>query len=174
MARIPITITLYKSELLYDVENKTYLTGQSRYDGSNHEQVAHMQANEDEENRNQILRSIGNAFGTMKTKLSEYMTSSQEEDSNLQIDDEGSFTITLLMPSNYNQATVEALTAALHQYIVNMTIYDWFTITNKQDAADYGTLAAANIEQAREAINKRVRPTRIPPVPTVGSASPTP
>ncbi len=65
MAKKTITITLYMSELIYDVQNKTYLTGRSRSTGKNHEEVAHMQANDDDENANQIARSIGNAFANM-------------------------------------------------------------------------------------------------------------
>ena len=62
MAKKTITITEYMSELLYDIQNKTYLTGRSRQTGANHEEVANMQANDDDENANQIIRSIGNAF----------------------------------------------------------------------------------------------------------------
>lgn len=36
MAKKVIAITLYMSELVYDVQNKTYLTGRSRKTGSNH------------------------------------------------------------------------------------------------------------------------------------------
>ena len=56
MAKKTIAITLYMSELIYDVQNKTYLTGRSRTNGTNHEEVANMQANDDDENANQILR----------------------------------------------------------------------------------------------------------------------
>lgn len=160
MARQTITITLYKSELIFDIENKTYLTGRSRDNGQNHEEVANMQANADEENRLQVMRSLGNAYSTLRTKLSEYLESSLTADTDTVMNDEGNIIITLKMPSNYNKATVETVTAALHQYIVNMAIADWFTITNKADAADYVAAAGANIEQVREAINKRVRPTR--------------
>ena len=54
----------------------------------------------------------------------------------------------------------DTISTALHQYLVNSAIGDWFTITNKNDASDYITLAAANLEQLREAVNKRMRPTR--------------
>ena len=54
----------------------------------------------------------------------------------------------------------DTIGAALHQYMVNATIADWFTITDKSDAEDYIKLASMNLEEIREAINKRVRPTR--------------
>lgn len=160
MAKKTLTVMLYLSELLYDVQNKTYLTGRSRQTGNNHEEVAHMQANEDEENENQILRSLGNAFANLKTKLSEYIEESGTTATNKLLSKNGTIQLALVMPSNFNQATSETISAALHQYLVNTAIGDWFTITNKNDATDYVTLAAANLEELREAVNKRVRPTR--------------
>lgn len=160
MAKKTLTVTLYISELLYDVQNKTYLTGRSRQTGNNHEEVAYMQANEDEENENQILRSLGNAFANLKTKLSECIEESGTTATNKLLSKNGTIQLALVMPSNFNQATSETISAALHQYLVNTAIGDWFTITNKNDATDYVTLAAANLEELREAVNKRVRPTR--------------
>lgn len=160
MAKKTISITLYMSELIYDVQNKTYLTGRSRNTGDNHEQVANMQANEDEENQNQVVRSIGNAYANLKTKLSEYIEDSGATANNILLSASDNLQINLVMPSNFNPATNDTIGAALHQYIVNSAIGEWFTITNKADAADYLALAAANLAEIREAINKRVRPTR--------------
>lgn len=160
MAKKAIAITLYMSELIYDVQNKTYLTGRSRQTGTNHEEVANMQANDDDENANQIMRSIGNAFANLKTKLSEYINETGTSTNDKQLSSTGNLTLSLNMPPNYNNASNDTISTALHQYLVNSAIGDWFTITNKNDASDYITLAAANLEQLREAVNKRVRPTR--------------
>ena len=160
MAKKVIAITLYMSELIYDVQNKTYLTGRSRQTGTNHEEVSNMQANDDDENSNQIMRSIGNAFANLKTKLSEYINASGTSTNDKQISSTGNLTLSLNMPPNYNNASNDTISTALHQYLVNSAIGDWFTITNKNDASDYITLAAANLEQLREAVNKRMRPTR--------------
>lgn len=160
MAKQTITITLYMSELFFDVQNKTYLTGRSRSNGENFEQVANMQADDEEENSKQILRSIGNAYGSLMAKLSEYVVSDKTTATNLITDQEANLTIALQMPGSYNKAANEAVVAAVHQYIVNTAIADWFVITNKSDAVEYANLAAVNITQLREALNKRVRPVR--------------
>lgn len=161
MAKKILTITLYKSELLYDIRNLTYLTGRSRNNGNNHEEVANMQASEDDEDNNQILRSIGNALDSLKTKLSEYFEVSSVTTSNNELlESTGDITIKLSMPSNYNLSTADSITSACHQYIVNISTADWFAITNKADAGDYVSKAAANLEMIREAANKRIRPTR--------------
>ena len=156
MAKKTITITLYMSELIYDVYDKTYLTGRSRLDGTNHEKVANMQANDDDENSNQIVRSIGNAFANLKTKLSEYIEETGTTADNKLLDKKSNLTLSLLMPSNFNQAVNDAL----HQYLVHSAVAEWFTITNKGDAEDYVNLAVANLTELREAINKRMRPMR--------------
>lgn len=160
MAKKVIPITLYMSELIYDVQNKTYLTGRSRNNGKNHEEVANMQTNDDDENANQILRSIGNAFSELKTKLSEFINENGTSTNDKLISSTSNITLSLNMPPNYNNAANDTISSALHQYLVNSAIGDWFTITNKDDAKDYITLAAVNLEQLREAVNKRVRPMR--------------
>ena len=161
MTKHLVTIILYMSEIIYEVQNKTYLTGRSRQTGQNHEEVSNMQANDDDENLNQLLRSIQNAFSSLKTKLSEYIVSSQSGGDNEMISEETEeLKLTLTMPTNYNHATVDTITSQLHQYIVNIATSDWFTITDKNDAADYVNLSNANLELIRESLNKRVRPTR--------------
>lgn len=157
MAKKTIIITEHISELMYDIQNKTYLTGRSRYTGANHEEVANMQANED---ANQIIRSIGNAFSYLKTKLAEFLSEEGTTANNTQISVESDLVLTLVLPSNYNQATIDSVSVSVHKYIVNTAIGDWFAITNKNDAADYVTMATNNLEEIREAINKRVRPVR--------------
>ena len=135
MAKQTITITLYMSELVFDVQNKTYLTGRSRTNGENFEQVANMQADDEEESSKQILRSIGNAYGSLMAKLSEYVVSDKTTATNLITDQAANLTIALQMPGSYNKAANEAVVAAVHQYIVNTAIADFFVITNKSYAA---------------------------------------
>jgi len=163
MAKQTITITLHMSEILYNVQNTAFLTGRSRETGQNQEEVAHIQGSDDEEVINQLLRFIGNAFTALKTPLSEFIVSTQTTGSDILFDVNASLVVTLSMPNNYNNATVETVSTAIHQYIANTAIAEWFTITNKNDAKDYIDKAAANLAQIRDAINKRVRPTRTNP-----------
>lgn len=155
-----VTLKLDMAEIIYDVQNKTYLTGKSRSNGDNHEHVANMQANDDDENANQILRSIGSAFSLLKTKLSEYLDMKQTTVSNELITAETTLELVLSMPSNYNTSTAETLVAAAHAFIVGMAIADWFVITNKTDAPEYISGAETSLKVITEAVNKRVRPIR--------------
>ena len=254
MAKTKLTIKLKVSELVYDVQNRTDLTGQARYDGKNDEFVAKLRMNDDEENANQVLRSITTAYGRLKTKLSEYISvndsfsradgtlntlvydaqSGTGHDGTINVADyngdgvrdsadnvaaikdgintlgdisgDGEITesdmryrqgfgesgikshvvkvdtlgvvggstvasatlasddwlcLFLTLPSNYNHAADDDVAQAAHNYIVNYAIFDWFRIVDKDDAKDYLDLSEANILQIREAINKRIRPTRV-------------
>lgn len=160
MEKTEVSITMFISELLYEVQNKTYLTGMSRKNGNNHEEVANMQANDDDENINQLLRSIQNSSSTLKTKLSDYIVDTSLSSSNELIGEGDDYTFVLTVPTNYNHSTVETITSSMHQYIVNTATGDWFSITNKADAENYYRFASDNLEMIREALNKRVRPNR--------------
>lgn len=165
MAKKTGTITLYVSELIYDIRNKAYLTGKSRKNGENHEEVANMQASEDEEDENQILRSIQSATGELRNFMSEYMSETSENDDNIWLDKTKNKTITFTinMPSNYNQATMKTISSAAHDYVVNKSVSDWLLITDKNDAGDYLSKANVNAATIREALSKRVCPSRTAP-----------
>ena len=156
-----ISITLDLNEIIYDIQNKTYLTGRSRHDGTNHEQVANMQANDDEESANQILRSVSIAFNTLKTKLGEYIDNNVLSGNNELLTRDSTLAIALQMPSNYNNATTDTIASAAHQYIVSTTVAEWFAITNTPDPQQYTALADVCLKLISEAINKRLRPVRI-------------
>lgn len=165
-----LTVTLYKSEMIYQVQNKTYLTGLSRENGQNFEQVERLQANDDESHINQIVRSMDGAFAELKTKLSQYLESSSVDSTanNIQVAATGTgntaYVLALNMPSNFNDAVKETIAAACDKYVVNTAIADWFVITKPDEAPSYISLATVALQTIREAINKRISPTRTTPV----------
>lgn len=155
-----LTISIDIKELIYDIQNKTYLTGRSRSDGKNYRQVALMQANDDDENYNQIMRSIGNAFAKVQNELSEVLeVSTYSGNNNLDLSDSPR-DLSLLMPSNFNAAATAAMAAAIHKYIVTAATAEWFMITNKTDTEDYERQSLESLELLRESLCKRSRPKR--------------
>lgn len=174
-----ISVTLRVPELMYDIMNKTFLTGQARYaeqGGKNYEAASNMQASEDNENSYQLRRSITSAFAQVKSLLGEYLDETNTTTDNIindQVDKDGTLTLSFLMPSNYNQASADSLGAAIHNYITDRAIYDWFIITDREDAKAYIELAAEALEVAKRALYKRSRPERpdyghgLPPRPTI-------
>ena len=155
-----IQLKLKMSELIYDIQNKTYLTGRSLNDGTNHSHVANMQANDDDENEAQILRSITNAYAVLRNRLSEYIELSEETSNNDSFTSEDTIDLTLLMPSNFNLSVTKTIGEAAHQFIVSTAIADWFSITAKGETADYTATAASALSILEEALCKRSRPHR--------------
>lgn len=164
-SKVEITVREEVKELVYDVMNKAYLTGQARVaeDGKNYEAASNMQASEDLENSYQIRRSIANAFSALKSLLGEYLDedkSTTDDKIPEVIDNDGQLELAFKLPSNYNKSSMDSLGNGIHAYIVDMSIYEWFTITNKPDAQDYLTHSAASLEIVKRALYKRSRPTR--------------
>lgn len=162
-----VTITLYMSEIVYDIQNKTYLKGRSKTE-IDAAKRAHMQANDDDENLNQLLRSIGNAYGSLKSELSEYVVEGTDANATgtvtlsgnniLQPDED--IIVVLAMPSNFNEAAVQVISTGLHKYIVNTATADWYDLTSPDDAKTYLAQATANMQEVHNGIFKRVRPER--------------
>ena len=163
MAKKDITITLYVSEIVYEIKNKTHITG-LMYREADAVAAANRQVTDEEACMNQIMRSVGDACGTLRHTLSEYLkaeTTSGGKTDNIQTDGEvGKIEFTLSMPSNFNKALVGSISAGMHRYIVDEAISLWFGMTGKEDAAQYATYAAADLEALRLAVNERVRPQR--------------
>lgn len=163
MARL--TVTQQVKELVYDIQNKAYLTGQAREaEGTKgYEAASNMQASDDEENSYQIRRSLANAFSSLKSLLGEYLSENTTTSNNLinqEIDTDGVLTLSFELPSNYNNSSADALGNGIHAYLVDMAIADWFSITNKEDAQTYIAHSAVSLENVKRALYKRSRPER--------------
>lgn len=155
-----VTATITMDELLYDITNETYLRGKTVQDDKNYKAVANMFASLDEENQDKILRSIKRAFTEVKAELAEYLSEDGTATDNALISPDDDLVLTLTMPSNFNEAATAGIAEAVHDYIRNAAVSDWYLVTNKADAADYVALAARSLENIRKAVSKRSRPMR--------------
>lgn len=160
-----LTVTLEVKELMHDIMNKAYLTGQAREaDGTKgYEAASNMQASEDEDNSYQLRRSLANSFSALKSLLGEYLNEDRDTSNNrIQkiIDNDGQLELAFLLPSNYNNASADSLGNGIHAYLVDMVLAEWFTITNKADAQDYLNHSTVSLETVKRALYKRSRPTR--------------
>lgn len=159
-----LSVTLEVKELMHDIMNKAYLTGLAREaTGLQYEAASNMQASEDDENSYQLRRSLANHFASLKSLLGEYLNEDAESSNNRikdTIDNDGQLTLDFKLPSNYNNASADSLGNGIHAYLVDMTLADWFIITNKNDAQDYVTHAGVSLETVKRALYKRSRPTR--------------
>lgn len=160
-----LTVTQEVKELIYDIQNKAYLTGQAREaeGGKSYEAASNMQASDDEENSYQIRRSLANAFSSLKSLLGEYLNEDKSTSNNRiydEVDNDGQLTLEFLLPSNYNNASADSLGNGIHAYLVDMALAEWFSITNKEDAQTYISHSTASLETVKRALYKRSRPER--------------
>lgn len=160
-----LVITEEVKELIYDIQNKAYLTGQAREaEGKKtYEAASNMQASDDDENSYQVRRSLANAFSSLKSLLGEYLYEDKTTSNNRmqsEIDNSGQLTLTFRLPSNYNNASADSLGNGIHSYLVDMALTDWFAITNKEDAETYASHSKVSLENVKRALYKRSRPTR--------------
>lgn len=160
-----LTVTQKVKELIFDVQNKAYLTGQAREaEGKKtYEAASNMQASDDVENSYQIRRSLANAFSALKSLLGEYLSEDSTTSDNLinqEIDNDGVLKLVFELPSNYNNASADSVGNGIHAYLVDMALGDWFAITNKEDAETYIAHSQVSLENVKRALFKRSRPER--------------
>ncbi len=160
-----LTVTQQVKELVYDIQNKAYLTGQAREaEGTKgYEAASNMQASDDTENSYQIRRSLANAFASLKSLLGEYLSEDKSTSDNLintEIDNDGTLSLAFELPSNYNNSSADALGNGIHAYLVDMALGDWFAITNKEDSQTYIAHSSVSLENVKRALYKRSRPER--------------
>lgn len=132
-----ITITLAKDELLYDIENTSYLVGNSRSTGDNFEQVSNIQNSGEGEDRNFILRSVENAFNEVKRNLSRYVDEAKIAANNDLMVATGDFILTLDVVDMFNEASTDTLKSAAHEFIVSSALMDWFSNVKPDEMAIY-------------------------------------
>lgn len=155
-----VTATIDMQWLLYDIMNETYLRGRTIQNDENHKEVASMFASEDDENRDKILRSIKKGFAEVMTALAEYSNVSDTSTDDKPIDGATDLTLTLSMPSNFNEAATAGLGEAVHDYLKNITVAEWYMVTDKADAEQYAALAQRSMASILSSVSKRSRPSR--------------
>lgn len=155
-----VTATIDIKELLYDIMNETYLRGRTIQNGENHKEVASMYASKDDENLDKLLRSIKKGFAEVKTELAEYLDEDGTTTDNSRYDGESDLELNLTMPSNFNEAATTGVGEAIHDYLKNTAIAEWYMVTNKADAEQYVALAQKSLVSIQQAVSKRSRPKR--------------
>ena len=134
-----VTITLKKDEILYDIENTTYLVGNSRSTGDNFEQVSNMQNSGEGEDRNFVLRSIETAYAEVKRILSRYINEDMAAANNELMLATGDFVLSLNVVDVFNESATESLKGAAHEYIISSALMDWFANVKPDEMTIYQT-----------------------------------
>lgn len=156
MATKRITITLKLSELLYDIQDKSWHAGRTKQDKVLGSLV---QATDDAESLNLLKRFVITATGEVRAALSEWGVLGASSVNNVLIKG-GEDVIGLDMPTNYNDGATDGLVGAIHNYIVASALAQWYESTDPQAVAMWTAQAQAELEKAHDCILKRKRPLR--------------
>ena len=155
-----IAITLLKAQLFYDIENITYTVGLNRNTGDNFEQVSNIQNNGEGGDRDIMLRSIETGFNEIKRNVNRFVSEATTASTNTFTSDTDSFVLTLAMPANFNQASVDSIKSAAHEYIVDHALIDWFTAVKPDEVKIYAEKKAAANLNLLSALYRKKAPTR--------------
>lgn len=155
-----ITITLAKDELLYDIENTSYLVGNSRSTGDNFEQVSNIQNSGEGEDRNFILRSVENAFNEVKRNLSRYIDETKTAANNDLMVATGDFILTLEVVDMFNEASTDTLKSAAHEFIVSSALMDWFSNVKPDEMVVYQNRKIEANRSMLSALYRKKAPSR--------------
>lgn len=182
MSKQTLSITLFLSELLYDIILKAYALGEVATTDDQAEQAAKIQELA-EENEGILLRSIGKSYASLLSHMSEYLVEEGFTADNIlyaktrekiltglfsfkgeMMTDKGTeandINIALRVPSNFNRAAKDDIAQSSHAYIVDYALAEWLAIAAKTEAETYATAAAADLGRILTALNKRTRPSR--------------
>lgn len=163
--KISVLVQLQVPELIYDAQNKVFLTGRAKQainEGA-YANASDIQASDDNEDAYQFMRSLATHFASLKALLADYIVENLTTVDNKikeEIDNDGVLKIAFLMPTNFNQTSKDAMGQGIHDYLVCKMVAEWYAINNKEDAGQYEQRAIADYEFVRRALYKRVRPER--------------
>lgn len=155
-----ITITLNKDQLFYDIENITYQVGLNRSNGTNFEQVSNIQNNGEGGDRDMMLRAVETGFNEIKRNVNRFISETTASSINTFTSEAGTFILNLAMPGNFNQASVDSIKSAAHEYIVCHALIDWFTAVKPDEVKIYAEKKAAANLNILSALYRKKAPTR--------------
>lgn len=163
-----IIITLEKSEIDYDVAMTTHVvTNRELAAGASLEQGWNYSNTQDESGEvNIITRYEENAIVELTALLSRYLKDKEYESTNdLPVFTDAVFY--LEMPDNYDMALTAPLRSAMHDFVVNRVIYDWYLKAKPDEAVIYEKQYNDAYDRVKSLLNKRVGLSKIKPWPAI-------
>lgn len=150
-----ITITLYKSELLYAVENDTHLLAQGIFNNDATAKASFGIQADSAAAKVKLLQSMQVGAQEVKNIISYFIQDTSNLSGNnttlTMSNANDAITLTLSVSDRFNTAFTESLTMHCHNYIVNRMLRDWCLLSRKELAGDYQQLmavAAQNIQSS--------------------------
>ena len=155
-----ITVRLKSSELLYDIGNIAFITGDIMLQDVKLQSAVQDVVNDG--NLNKVTRSLSRIFNELVSSLTAY--TKKELIENVVVSDDltapENYEMVLVVPDTFSSPNANAVVTAAHDYMVNMALSDWFSITKKDEAQMYFDKAMNELSKINSYMIKRTRRMR--------------
>lgn len=155
--RKQIEIILYRKSLLYDISNIAYIVADSAPDLD--EKIRSVITDICEEgNVDRVTRIMNRAYNDLLNHLYAYTKERVLEESKINdlFSESLEYKIQMMVPEDFSKTTVSALGEYFHEYIVDVVLVEWLSITKKDEVGIWQEKADAVLGRARSMINDRV------------------
>lgn len=152
-----VEITLYRNSLIYDISNAAYIVADSTPELDDKVRSAITDICESG-NVDRITRIMNMGYNELLNRLYAYTKERVLEEN--KVDDlfpePEKYIIRMMVPEDFSKTTVSALGEYLHEYIVDIALADWLSITKKDEVATWQEKADVVMGKIRSMINDRV------------------
>lgn len=155
--RKQIEIILYRKSLLYDISNIAYIVADSAPDLDEKTRSVITDICE-EGNVDRVTRIMNRAYNDLLNRLYAYTKERVLEENKINdlFSESLEYKIQMMVPEDFSKTTVSALSEYLHEYIVDVVLVEWLSITKKDEVGIWQEKADAVLGRARSMINDRV------------------
>ena len=157
-----VTIVLNRAEILGDVINAAHVTGRRLFVPGQEEKAADIQTPEEGVDKYIVARAMSAALTNVRSRCARYLTAGRLMDDDRLEDVEGDYVLNLAMPDRWNYGATTQLTSLMHAHVADYCIYSIFEKTNPQEAEQYLTRAADELERIKGVLELRTAPVRRP------------
>ena len=157
-----VTIVLNRAEILGDVINAAHVTGRRLFVPGQEEKAADIQTPEEGVDKYIVARAMSAALANVRSRCARYLTAGRLMDDDRLEDVEGDYVLNLAMPDRWNYGATTQLTSLMHAHVADYCIYSIFEKTNPQEAEQYLTRAANELERIKGVLELRTAPVRRP------------
>ena len=154
-----VTLTFYREQLLYDIKNLAHVEGDVLADEAQHSKH-HVQDIGEEGNIDRVTRMLDLAIAHCVEVL--YPVSKIDVVDGTVLNDTltetATYTVTLLVPDDFSQTTVNYLEQLIHNLLVYYVLADWMSIANvanPQSAANWAAKAQDVEDEIKGKLNAR-------------------
>lgn len=157
-----VTIVLNRAEIMGDVINAAHVTGRRLFVPGQEEKAADIQTPEEGVDKYIVARAMSAALANVRSRCARYLTAGRLMDDDRLEDVEGDYVLNLAMPDRWNYGATTQLTSLMHAHVADYCIYSIFEKTNPQEAEQYLTRAADELERIKGVLELRTAPVRRP------------